>query len=343
LSGSNDQAFVAVMGPVAGFLGTLVTYMIYLWTGNVAVGAAVFLSAMLNLANLIPLSFVDGGRIARYLPISKRRYFGIILIGFAITVAGGYVAHTLPGLSTIFVVLGSLGLVGVIMRGPWPEDQMPKARSGWLYGLYGFTGFACLALAALPIQNADVIASMPGNTTWSPAYLQKGRPVTWDVDVSPLYEDQAIQKWVGVLPQRQDDMYTATLDDVQRHLNNPVGWTASGVSFDWARDVFDDVPPSAPKILFRFMYQNQMECGPESSICAHARNDQCVIDISVKTWVDAWDQKDQSPWLAGWLINSTVGYCLGVPKDTSGVMSGTAPLEFPTAAEVAELHRLLVY
>jgi len=71
-----DSAYVAIAGPVAGTLGALVPLTVALTTGSNLAFALANVGFLLNLFNLMPIGFLDGGRIA---PVIHRNliYMGL--------------------------------------------------------------------------------------------------------------------------------------------------------------------------------------------------------------------------------------------------------------------------
>jgi membrane-associated protease RseP (regulator of RpoE activity) len=57
------EAQVGIGGPLLGSVGAAVCYVIYLTTGNELFGALAYTGFFLNLFNLAPMGFLDGGRI----------------------------------------------------------------------------------------------------------------------------------------------------------------------------------------------------------------------------------------------------------------------------------------
>jgi len=57
------EALVGIGGPILGTVGATVCFIIYCVTGNQLYGALAFSGFFLNLFNLAPFGFLDGGRI----------------------------------------------------------------------------------------------------------------------------------------------------------------------------------------------------------------------------------------------------------------------------------------
>ena len=74
------EAYLAYGGPLAGLISFLPAVALYEWTGEPFWALVVFLGAMINLFNLIPVSPLDGGRIVSVLS-TKIWLIGLILLG----------------------------------------------------------------------------------------------------------------------------------------------------------------------------------------------------------------------------------------------------------------------
>jgi len=74
------EAYLAYGGPLAGLISFLPAVALYEWTGEPFWALVVFLGAMINLFNMIPVSPLDGGRIVSVLS-TKIWLIGLILLG----------------------------------------------------------------------------------------------------------------------------------------------------------------------------------------------------------------------------------------------------------------------
>jgi putative peptide zinc metalloprotease protein len=74
-----QQAFVVLAGPVGGGLLAFVTAGIYYLTGWPFMAAAAAWMCVLNLFNLYPLSFLDGGQLLDTISYSINRTLGVVL------------------------------------------------------------------------------------------------------------------------------------------------------------------------------------------------------------------------------------------------------------------------
>ncbi|MDN3018919.1 site-2 protease family protein [Paenibacillus sp. BSR1-1] len=76
---AKDEGYVAYMGPLFGLLSFLPAIPLYLYTHEPFWGLLIILGAMINLFNLIPITPLDGGRIAAGIS-TKLWGLGIILL-----------------------------------------------------------------------------------------------------------------------------------------------------------------------------------------------------------------------------------------------------------------------
>jgi len=96
---AKDEGFVAYMGPLFGLLSFLPAIPLYVYTHDPLWALMIILGGMINLFNLIPITPLDGGRIAAGIS-TKLWGLGIILL-FA------YSVKKLSFIGFIIVILGS--------------------------------------------------------------------------------------------------------------------------------------------------------------------------------------------------------------------------------------------
>lgn len=105
-----DEAFIAIMGPIFGFILAVGTAYIYIFTGDALFAAAAGWMAMVNLFNLLPVNPLDGGRIMKSIVFSINSKIGLafLIIGIIIST----ILTIWAGLLLFFVLLlvGSLEL-----------------------------------------------------------------------------------------------------------------------------------------------------------------------------------------------------------------------------------------
>jgi len=82
-----QQAFVVLAGPMGGGLLALVTAVVYYLTDITALAAAATWMCWLNLFNLLPLSFMDGGQLMGTITYSINKTLGMVLYTLSTLVA----------------------------------------------------------------------------------------------------------------------------------------------------------------------------------------------------------------------------------------------------------------
>lgn len=160
-----SMSMIALAGPFAGFLLTLVTFGLYNLTGEIAFAAAAGWMAVVNLLNLLPIAPLDGGWIVRALAFSERGNIGLTLI-IAGTVIGLGLAWT-TGV-TLFLFLGAVGSFELITE--WFAREIARGRAAvaleeptLLDGWGKFLVIACyLGLAFFLSDIASTLKGIPG-------------------------------------------------------------------------------------------------------------------------------------------------------------------------------------
>lgn len=118
------EAMTAYVGPLTGLLLGLLGLLIYAITRNGYVAAITGFTALINLFNLLPVSPLDGGRVAKSVAMSISSRFGL---GFMIA---ALIFLALAALKTgllIFAILIPLGLVDFLYeRGKLPVRPRKK-------------------------------------------------------------------------------------------------------------------------------------------------------------------------------------------------------------------------
>ena len=72
-----EQVFLVLMGPVGGGMLAIATVILYHLVPNQFIGAAGVWLCMLNVFNLLPLSFMDGGQLLDTITYSVNKYVGV--------------------------------------------------------------------------------------------------------------------------------------------------------------------------------------------------------------------------------------------------------------------------
>lgn len=102
-----QKAFIAIMGPVWGAVLALAAYLLYLATGYALVGEAALWMAFLNLFNLAPLSFLDGGQILESIVYSINETFALVVMSLSTLIAIPLLWHFNPMLGMMVGFFGA--------------------------------------------------------------------------------------------------------------------------------------------------------------------------------------------------------------------------------------------
>lgn len=94
---AGTEAYLAYGGPLAGMLAFLPALPLYWWTHDPFWALVIYLGALLNLFNLLPVSPLDGGRIVSVLS-TKLWFFGLLGLGAMLLASPG------PMMVFIFVI-----------------------------------------------------------------------------------------------------------------------------------------------------------------------------------------------------------------------------------------------
>lgn len=101
-----QNAIVALAGPAGGALLALVTFFAYKVTGNVWLGQATAWMCLLNLFNLLPLSFMDGGQTMGTIMYSLNRSLGFYCLAGSTVLALVVLLYLNPLLAFIVFIFG---------------------------------------------------------------------------------------------------------------------------------------------------------------------------------------------------------------------------------------------
>ena len=115
----SQQAFVVLAGPVGGGLLALVTAGAYLLLGFPWLAAAAYWMCFLNLFNLAPLSFLDGGQLMGTITYSINRTLGVVCVAVSTVIAVLVILHFNPVLGLMIAWFGG--------SAAWKEIQNLKA------------------------------------------------------------------------------------------------------------------------------------------------------------------------------------------------------------------------
>jgi Zn-dependent protease len=150
------EAWVGIGGPLFGSLGALVCYELYPLTGNPMFVALAYSGFFLNLFNLAPFGFLDGGRIATALS-PWLWVVGLVIIGS--------MAFVHPSFLLFLIIIMSLPRLFSLFRAKTDEEkryfEVTPAQRGTMAVMY----FGLVAALVLGMHMAQVTLAQPGHQT----------------------------------------------------------------------------------------------------------------------------------------------------------------------------------
>ena len=111
-----NQAIVVIAGPFGGFVLAAVTAGVYLLTGIQFLAASATWMCMLNLFNLFPFSFMDGGQLLGTLTYSINRTLGLVCTTISTVVAVVLLLWLSPIIGSLILIVGGYSLYKEIMN-----------------------------------------------------------------------------------------------------------------------------------------------------------------------------------------------------------------------------------
>jgi Zn-dependent protease len=130
------EADIAYAGPVAGTGAALAAAGLGLWLHSPFFLGLAYTGFFLNLFNMTPLGFLDGGRIARVLS-KKASIFGAIVMGVLCFMSP----------SPQLIIIAGMGLMHAFQRNNADLELVTEAdRRTWALRYFGLCGFLGLAL-----------------------------------------------------------------------------------------------------------------------------------------------------------------------------------------------------
>jgi len=105
-----QQAFVVLAGPVGGGLLALTTAALYYVTGWPFLAASAAWMCYLNLFNLLPLSFMDGGQLMGTITYSINRTLGMVCHAISAVIAVFVLWKFNPFLSGLVAIFSGIGV-----------------------------------------------------------------------------------------------------------------------------------------------------------------------------------------------------------------------------------------
>lgn len=171
-----NQAKIVFAGPIGGGLLAFLTFGVYLITNSVWFSTVAFYMAILNLFNLLPLAFMDGGQLMNTITYSINRKIGLRIAMGSTIVAVLLIGWFNPILA---VFVGILGLMHIkreyrnqkfmaegkswmctpdFLNKPYPlnKKQIRNVSIIWIVSILTL-GIFCLLLAHSPLFNLSVL------------------------------------------------------------------------------------------------------------------------------------------------------------------------------------------
>jgi Zn-dependent protease len=141
------EAQVGIGGPMLGTLGAGLCEMLHLFTGNAMFGALAYTGFLLNLFNLAPVGFLDGGRIVTALSP------WLWLVGFGVVLALT-IMH--PNFIVVLILIFSVPRLLSLFRAKSDEErryfEVTPAQRGLMAAMY----FALIALLVLGMKLSHI-------------------------------------------------------------------------------------------------------------------------------------------------------------------------------------------
>jgi Zn-dependent protease len=141
------EAQVGIGGPMLGTLGAGLCEMLHLFTGNAMFGALAYTGFLLNLFNLAPVGFLDGGRIVTALSP------WLWLVGFGVVLALT-IMH--PNFILVLILIFSVPRLFSLFRAKSDEErryfEVTPAQRGLMAAMY----FALIALLVLGMKLSHI-------------------------------------------------------------------------------------------------------------------------------------------------------------------------------------------
>ena len=135
-------AYVAIMGPVFGFVLAAFVGLMHELTGSPILAAMAGWMAAINLLNLLPVNPLDGGRITRAIAFSLHSW-----LGWSVLVASIVAAIVLSFRSRfgLFGLLAIIGLLELVFESAKRKQMPPRMRARGMLAVGA--GYALLVLA----------------------------------------------------------------------------------------------------------------------------------------------------------------------------------------------------
>ncbi len=158
-----SEAVIALAGPITGFALSLLCALAYFVTGWPFLAAVAAWGALINLFNLLPVSPLDGGRVAKSLFFSFGSRVGVTAMALALC-AGAWLGWTYK--LYIFAVILPLGLLDLFYerrrenRKAHHIPRLTKAQTVQFFGLYFALASALLIVMSLMNSEPGAAAAL---------------------------------------------------------------------------------------------------------------------------------------------------------------------------------------
>lgn len=106
-----QQAFVVLMGPVGGGLLAVVTMIVFKFTGYEFLGGAAVWMCYLNLFNLLPISFLDGGQLMDTVSYTIGRTVGFVARVISYLVGLVILFKVAPIIAALVLIMGGISIM----------------------------------------------------------------------------------------------------------------------------------------------------------------------------------------------------------------------------------------
>ena len=160
-----EEAFISVMGPAFGFALGITLCTAYLVTGNPTIAAIALINGIFNLFNMIPVTPLDGGRVAKSIVLSAFPRYGMAIMIFGLATALG--AAILTGKFFLGIAVAFLGMIDILNERQLKAEgmilpAMPTRKILLWTALYLLLSFGLYvmtdALLNVPHLNAALLA-----------------------------------------------------------------------------------------------------------------------------------------------------------------------------------------
>lgn len=129
-----DQAIIVIMGPFFGAAQAFVSLLVYYITGIHFFLQAAFWMAVINVFNLLPFSFMDGGQLWRSVLFSINKTLGTAFVVVSMFVASIVLWALNPIIAGVIIAFGSFDMVTSVKD--WLNAKRGKTwlcSDRWLY------------------------------------------------------------------------------------------------------------------------------------------------------------------------------------------------------------------